>query len=181
MSTIAAWLSKAILVVSMAVFGSSAALPAKAAVSNPPSTPTPPAQSFPGIQRAWAREQKVYGRLGTFFGNIDQRLERAQQLIDKAKANGKDVSALQSALDAFSAAVTQARPLYQGLNGIVSSHQGFDDNGNVVEPVKAFATVLDMRGKLQQIRQTLGPAGKALRQAIQDFRAANRPTATPTP
>jgi hypothetical protein len=182
MSTIAVWVSKAWLILTMAVTGFTSALPANVLQAPAPSaTSTAAAPSYPRLQRAWAREQRVYDRLGRFFENVDQRIERGQQLIDKAKANGKDVSALQAALDAFQAAVKQARPTYEGLNGIVSSHQGFDANGAVVDPVKAFQTVLDMRDKLKEIRSTVFPAAKALRQAVHDFRLANQPAATPTP
>ncbi len=181
MSTIAAWVSKAWLVLTLVVVGLASAVPANVYALGPADTGTPPAPTYDRLQRAWAREQAVYARMGRFFTNVDQRIDRAQQLIDKAKANGKDVSAVQAALDAFNAAVKQAKPTYEGLNGIVSSHQGFDASGAVVDPVKAFQTVLDMHDKLKDIRQTIVPARKALRQAIQDYRAANHPVATPTP
>lgn len=178
MSTIALWLSKAWMIVSMAVAG---AAPVGAQALNPAGTATSAAPSYPRLQQAWAREQRIYHRLTRFYDNIDARLERGQQLIDKAQANGKDVSALQAALNTFEAAVKQAQPIYESTKGIVSSHQGFDANGNVVDPVKAFQTVLDMRDKLKEVRLIILPPAKALRQAIRDFRAANQPVATPTP
>jgi hypothetical protein len=181
MSTIALWVSRAWLVLTLAVVGTMSVVPANVYALGPAGTGTPPAPTYDRLQRAWAREQAVYSRLGRFFDNVDQRIQRGQQLIDRAKANGKDVTALQAALDSFSAAVKQARPTYESINGIVSSHEGFDPNGTVVDPVKAFETVLDMRGELKDIRQTVVPAAKALRQAIQDYRAANQPVATPTP
>lgn len=181
MSTIAAWVSKAWLVITLAVVGLATVVPANVYALVPADTGTPPAPTYPGLQRAWAREQAVYARMGRFFTNVDQRIFRAQQLIDKARANGKDVGALQAALDAFRAAVKQARPTYESINGIVSSHQGFDASGAVVDPVKAFQTVLDMRARIMEVRQAVVPAAQALRQAIQEYRAANPPTATPTP
>ena len=180
MTTIAMWVSKAWLVLTLGVVGITTAVPANAYALSPSDTATPAAPSFTRLERAWAREQRVYSRMGKFFDNIDTRLERAQQLIDRAKANGKDVSALQAALDAFSAAVKQARPTYEGIKGIISSHQGFDNNGNVVDAVKALETVQDMHGKLKDTRRTVLPAAHALRQAIRDFRDANQPVATPT-
>ncbi len=185
MATIAALISKVWLVVTMAVTGISGALPAQLQALFPAGTPTPQVNtavsSYPRLQQAWAREQRVYDRLGRFFDNIDQRIRHGQALIDKASAKGKDVAALQSALDAFSAAVKQARPIYDSTKGIVASHQGFDDHGNVVDPVKAFQTVLDMRSKLVEIREIVVPPAKALRQAIQEYRQANPPIATPMP
>jgi hypothetical protein len=102
-------------------------------------------------------------------------------LIDRAKANGKDVSAVQSALNAFEAALKTAQPIYESTKGIVNSHQGFDDSGKVIDPAKAQETVLAMRGKFQEIRTALNGTGRALRDAIRAFRAANpRPQPTPT-
>jgi hypothetical protein len=182
MSTIAVWASKAWLILTMIVTGITSALPGNVIqLAAPSSTATAAAPSHPRLERAWAREQRVYDRLGRCFENVDRRIQRGQQLIDKAKANGKDVTALQAALDAFDAAVKQAHPTYEGLNGIVSSHQGFDANGAVIDPVKAYQTVLDMRDKLQAIRTTVIPAAKALRQAVRDFRLANPAVSTPTP
>ncbi len=178
MSTIALWLSKAWLILSMAVGG---IVPVGAQALRPANTATPAAPSYPRLQRAWVREQRIYDRLTRFYDNIDARIERGQQLIDKAQANGKDVTALQAALNTFEAAVKQAQPTYESIKGIVASHQGFDAAGNVVDPVKAFETVLNMRDKLKEIRQIIVPPAKALRQAIRDFRLADQPVAAPTP
>ncbi len=178
MSTIALWLSKAWLIASMAIAG---AFPAISPVLNAVTPASPTAASYPRLQQAWAGEQRVYDRLTRFYDNIDAREQRGQELIDRAKANGKDVSAVQAALDAFEAAVKQSQPAFESTKGIVASHQGFDASGNVTDPVKAFETVLDMHAKLKDVRQTILPAARTLRQAIRDFRAANQPTATPTP
>lgn len=183
MATIAALLSKAWLAVTLALAGVTSALPAPVQELVPSATPAPQttAASYPRLQQAWAREQTVYGRLGKFFDNIDQRIARGQALIDKASANGRDVSALQAALDAFSAAVKQARPVYESSKGLIASHQGFDDQGGVVDAAKAFQTVLEMRLKLTELRGIVLPPARALRQAIQEFRQANQPIATPAP
>jgi hypothetical protein len=184
MATIAAFLTKAWLVFSMALTGITSAMPAQVRALVPSGTPTPQTatSNYARLQQAWEREQAVYGRLGKFFDNIDQRIARGQALIDRAKANGKDVSGLQTALDNFGAAVKQAQPVYESIKGVVASHQGFDDQGNVVDAAKAFQTVLEMRLKLLEIRAAILPPARALRQAIQEFRQANPPAAaTPTP
>ena len=178
MSTIAVFLSKVWLIATMAV---GTVLPVTSPTLNAASTPRSPGADYPRLQQAWVREQRVYDRLTRFFDNIDAREQRGQQLIDKAKANGKDVSALQAALDAFEAAVKRAQPVFESTKGIVASHQGFDASGAITDPVKAFQTVLDMRGKLKEVRQDILPSARALRQAIRDFRSANQPVATPTP
>ena len=130
------------------------------------------------LELMWARELRVYNRMG----HIDNLIEKAQKLIDRAKENSKDVSAVQAALDAFQTQWKAAKPTYESIKGIVSSHQGFDENGKVTDTEKAKSTVMEMRDKLKEIRTTLNGTGKALHQAIKAFREANprpQPTATP--
>jgi hypothetical protein len=128
------------------------------------------------LERIWARQLRIYERMG----RTDELVERAQKLIDRAKENGKDVSALQTALDAFEAALRDAHPIYVSAQGIVSSHQGFDANGKVTDVAKAQETVQTMRAKFKEIKEAMDGTGKALREAIRLFREAN-PRLQPTP
>jgi len=178
------WLLKKIVMAAALAALVLAALPSGASALSPAEPPTPPATgqlSPERLERIWVREQRTYERLGRLFENSDALLEKAQSLIDRAKANGKDVSAVQAALDAFSASVKQARPIYESGKGILASHQGFDAAGKVTDPDKASQTVRDLRTKLTEIRETLGGTGKALREALRAFRQANKPVPTPTP
>jgi hypothetical protein len=140
--------------------------------STPPTGPDRTAR----LERVWLRQQIRHDRLGVMFDHVQQRIDRVQQLIDRAKANGKDVTAIQIALDDFSGAVQQARPIYEGMQGIISSHQGFDANGNVTDATLAAGTVKDMQENFQGLRDTLSGTAKALRDAVREFRQANQPT-----
>lgn len=133
------------------------------------------------LEKIWARQLTAYHRIG----KADQFIEKVQKLIDRASANGKDVSAVQAALEAFNEAVKDAKPIYESMNGIVNSHQGFDDNGKVTDPEKARETVQEMREKMKELKTALDGTAKALHEAIRAFREANprppRPVRTPTP
>jgi len=135
--------------------------------------PVPPAGqgqiSNERLERVWARQLKLYERMG----KTDEVVEKVQSLIDRASANGKDVSAVQSALDAFKEAVKDAHPIYESGKGIINSHQGFDDSGKVTDTEKAKETVKAMGEKLKEIKEAMNGTGKALREAIKAFRAAN--------
>lgn len=184
MSKIMMWFKKTFLVAIVAVLGLSALPVASAFAQGLNDTATPPAPgqaSHPKLEQAWAKEQKVYDRLGTMFSKSDTMITKVQNLIDKAKANGKDVSALQSALDAFSAAEKNAKSIYDSAQSEISSHPGFDSDGKVTDATQASATVKDLGSKLKDIRQAFNGTGKALRQAIREFRQANHPTQTPAP
>jgi hypothetical protein len=144
--------------------------------------PTPPAGqtqvSNEKLEQAWARQLKAYERMG----KAEEFAAKVQQLIDRASAKGKDVSAVQAALNAFTAAMKDAKPIYESAKGIINSHQGFDSNGKVTDPAQAKETVKAMHAKLQEIRTAMNGTGKALHDAIQAFRAANpRPVKTPAP
>src|SRR5687767_3790300 len=89
------------------------------------------------LEKIWARQLRIYA----LMGRTDNFVEKAQQLIDRAKENGKDVSAVQAALDAFEDALKVAQPVYESAAGIVNSHQGFDEDGKVTDPEKAKETV----------------------------------------
>jgi len=135
--------------------------------------PVPPAGqgqiSNERLERVWARQLKLSERMG----KTDEFVEKVQSLIDRASANGKDVSAVQAALDAFVDATKDAKPVYESANGIINSHQGFDDNGKVTDTEQAKETVKAMGEKLKEIKEAMSGTGKALREAIKAFRAAN--------
>jgi len=147
--------------------------------------PTPPPQrvvSNERLEQVWARQQRIYEKLGNGFDRADEFTERVQNLIDRAIENGKDVSAVQAALDAFEDAIKEAHPIYESGKGIVNSHQGFDSNGKVTDSEKAKETVKAMHDKLQEVKTAMNGTGRALREAIKAFREANpRPEKTPTP
>jgi hypothetical protein len=184
MSTIAMWFKKTWLILGIAALGFGFMPQASAqalAPSNPVTTPIPTQTGGVRLAQAWVREQAIYNKLGTFFADVDLRIPRLQQLINKAKANGRDVSALQAALDNFSGAVKQAEPIYQSTSGTVSSHPGFDANGNVTDQTQALTTVKELGDKFKEIRQLILVPANALRDAMQAFRSANTPSATPIP
>jgi adenylosuccinate synthase len=121
------------------------------------------------LEQIWARQLMRYERIG----RTDKFIARVQSLVDKAEANGKDVSAVQAALEAFASAWKSTKPIYESMNGIVNSHQGFDDSGNVTDPEKAKETVKAMHEKFAEIKTAMNGTGQALREAIKAFREAN--------
>jgi ABC-type transporter Mla subunit MlaD len=87
---------------------------------------------------------------------------------------------VQTALDAFQAAVQDARPIINSANGIVTSHKGFDDSGKVTDRTQAIETVKELGQHLKDARAAMNGTGQTLRQAIKAFREAHRSTQVPT-
>lgn len=135
----------------------------------------PPKLTNEKMEELWARQLKVYEKIGKMFDGNNERLIKLQEMINKAKANGKDTAAVQTALNNFTAALKKAKPIYESVKGIINSHQGFDANGKVTDTEKAKSTLKDMRAKMQEFKSALGGTGKALGEAVKTFRAANKP------
>src|SRR3972149_5660612 len=134
------------------------------------------------LEQVWARQLRFYERIGNGFERADRFTDKVQQLIDHAQENGKDVAAVQAALDAFEAALKDAHPMYESVEGIINSHQGFDADGKVTDTEKAKETVRAMGEKLKDIRAAMNGTGRALLEALRAFREVNpRPQQTPTP
>jgi len=170
---------KTVLLALVAALGV-ASLPFASVAAQEANDPTPPTGEVSNekLERVWARQLRAYERMG----KTDEFVAKVQQLLDRATANGKDISAIQSALDAFVDATKDAKPIYESANGIINSHQGFDANGKVTDPAQAKETIKAMHEKMQEIRTAMDGTGKALHEAIKAFRQANpRPEKTPTP
>jgi len=133
------------------------------------------------LERIWARMQRVYERQGHLLERADRMVERFQNLIDHLDENGKDVTALQAALNTFEDALKEVHPIYESVKGIINSHQGFDAGGKVTDHGKAVETVKELGKKLREVRRIVGEPGKALREAFKAFRDANRSVDSPTP
>jgi uncharacterized protein YoxC len=183
MSMIAMWFKKSLIVAVIAAMGLSA-LPfvsVYAQSANPPVTPNAGQPSSDRLQKTWSKEQTVDARIGKILDRANGLITKIQTKLDDAKGKGKDVSSVQTALDAFSTAVKNVQPIYAEIQAIIQSHAGFDASGNVTDPTQALQTVQDFHAKVTEIRQIgLKETGKALREAIKAFRQAN-PPATPTP
>lgn len=149
-----------------------------AAVANDPTPPPQGELTDERLEKIWAKQLHLYEKMG----KTEEFIGKVQQLIDRAAQNGKDVSAVQAALDAFKDAVDDAKPIYESAQAIIDSHAGFDSNGKVTDSEQAKETVRAMGEKLKEIKDAMGGTGKALRDALHAFREANpRPEKTPTP
>ena len=160
-----------------------AALPVTSAyasgLNDPADPPTGAVQlSDERLEQIWARMQRIHERQGHNLERADVMTERVQNLIDRLEENGKDVTAMQAALDAFKDALKEAHPIYESAKGVINSHQGFDAGGKVTDHEKAVETVKDLGGKFKEVHEIVGEPGKALRKALKAFRDARRPMDT---
>ena len=73
---------------------------------------------------------------------------------------GEDRPRYYAALDAFEKATKDAHPIYENAKGIISSHQGFDNDGKVTDIEKAKETVKSMGEKMKEIKDAMGGTGQ---------------------
>ncbi len=121
-----------------------------------------------------AREQKQLTVEQKRLDRANKMATNIQSLIDKQKSKGKDTSTVETALAAFKAAIGSAQSSYNSASSTLNSHAGFDGNGQVTDAAQAKDTLQSVAKDFQQLNHTLGQAGKQLRQAIKDFRTANK-------
>jgi hypothetical protein len=150
-----------------------AAIPVTAAFA---ADETPPAPTNEQLEKVWARQSGLYERMGKAFEDTDAHIARIQSRIDTAVENGKDVTSLQAALDAYAAALTATQLQYEELGQVFRTHSGFDANGRVIDAEKAQSTIKEAREQMKAIRDSMGGTFKALREALKAFREANKPT-----
>jgi len=125
------------------------------------------------LEQAWRRQLRVYEFLGQMLDRADTLIARAEARIEELAAEGKDVGELQAALRAFGDAVGDLPPIYQGLNGLVSSHPGFDSLGRVTDVERARETVKALHEGLAEIKETMGGTWQKLIEALREFRELN--------
>ena len=174
---------KNILLVAMTLALVAAALPWTSVFAAPAADPsTPPVDSEKSnarIESLWMREQNAVERLGKVIDRSNTMTEKVQTWIDRARENGKDVTALQAALDAYKQAVQESGPMYEQAQSIVNEHAGFDADGKVTDREQAIQTLKELGTQLKDLRGQIGTPGKALREAIKAFREANKPADNP--
>ena len=108
-------------------------------------------------------------------------ITQTQTWIDALKAEGKDTSALQSALDAFSGQVQAMQAAHDKAKSILDAKAGFDAGGKVVDADQARQTVKDARQAMKEAHQSIKSASDAFRDAVKAFRQANKPQNPPKP
>lgn len=107
---------------------------------------------------------------------------QAQTWIDTLKSNGKDTSALETALAAFNTGVATTQTQHNTAQGVYDAKAGFDGSCNVTDRTQARTTVETVRDDLRIAHRTISDASLAFRLAVREWRRANHlgaATATP--
>jgi hypothetical protein len=133
------------------------------------------------LEQAWHRQQRVYERQERQLDEADGFIQRVQNLIERAEEKGWDTTVVQTALDAFTAAIPASQAAHDKGAAIVANHAGFDANGHVVDRTQAVETVKSLAQVLKDSRTAMDGTARALHEALRKFRQAHPPVQNPTP
>jgi hypothetical protein len=125
------------------------------------------------LSNFYKREQNFLNVQSTYLQKAGQLAATTQQVIDAAKAEGKDPAALEAALAQFNADIAQAQSLHDQAANILGAHSGFDNNGDVTNVQDAHQTLLDARLKLRSAHSLIIQAIHTLDRVILDWRASH--------
>lgn len=119
--------------------------------------------------------EQLYQRLLLAVDSQQLRYQTARMLaadtqswIDLRTAEGKDMSAVQTALNNYIAALSTAENYTASADSILTTHAGFDDAGQVIDPQAARTTLRDAGRLLRNAHRTLTDATIELRRTISD-------------
>ena len=131
---------------------------------------TPPTAIDKYLMARYKSEQSWLGVQQTNLNKTAGVITNVQTLITKANAAGEDTTILVAALAVYQSQVATAENSHTIASSILAAHYGFDDSGNVTNPITARLTVDDAHQSLNICRDVLLQAGHDLSKAISDWR-----------
>jgi Spy/CpxP family protein refolding chaperone len=149
-------------------------------------TPTPQPQKNPqapqvraniALERAFRATVERVREQKRSFDRANAFVKQVERLIKQAKANGKDVTALEAAVTAFKAKQAEALKLNSAAAEILKTHAGFDANKKVVNAEQAKQTLESANAKVKEAREVFTAALKKAQEAFKAWRTANPPPA----
>ncbi len=139
------------------------------------------AEASPAAQAGIDRLENLLKREQIVLTNQQERLALSNQIvttaqtwISKLQAQGKDVAALQSALTAFQSGLAQAQGSFNTAQNALNAHAGFDGSGKVTDKAQALQTLIAAGQAERQFHLTITQATINFRQAVQQYRQANK-------
>jgi hypothetical protein len=116
-------------------------------------------------------------RLDAQQDNIDNGRAMAdlvEEFIADEQAAGNDTSALETALADARAKLDEAQAFHDTAAQILEEKAGYDDDGNVIDPLQARDTLKNAGRAMQDAAQTLRDARQDFHQAFRQYRQSKR-------
>jgi len=130
-----------------------------------------PTQDGAALENLLIRENLALNNQQTRLTLSHTVAETTQTYINNQKSTGKDTSSLESALSAFTLAISQSEANNAAADSLLANPAGFDASGQVVDRDTALQTLRSAGQYLRQAHLTLTQATLNLRLAVQTYRA----------
>jgi len=146
----------------------------------PPDAPASGERLIAELERCLRREREWLSAQAGHLARAGEGLQRAGELIEAAQARGVDTAELEALLDSAYSQLATAQSQHDEAAGILSTHAGFDDGGEVIDREQARQTCLDARQVLQDARQALVEVRELaveMREVVRKWWQAHRPAA----
>ena len=127
------------------------------------------------LENLLKREQILINNQQQRLTLSDEAVPAAHQWIADLQAEGKDTTALQTALAAFQAGIGQAQTSFDAAKQALDTHAGFDASGKVTNATQALKTLVDAGRAERQFHLTITQATIDARAAVRAYRQANQP------
>lgn len=150
------------------VLGAVLVVPAGTALAAGPADP-----SSRNLGTAYQHEQHW---LTVQQGNLDLAngiATSVQDLITEAQARSIDTTAISAALTTFQSQISAAQSSHDSAASLLSTHNGFDDSGNVTDAVAAAQTVAQAGQALLNAHTILVQSSRGLLNALKAWEKAN--------
>src|SRR5258706_10539265 len=134
-----------------------------------PDIGTPPGPLNTALSTLYQREQNWLSVQSNTLTDANTIAVNMQNWINTLKGQGKDTSALETALSAFNGQIAAAQTEHDTASGVLSAHAGFDGSGQVTDRDQAASTLRHAYQSLQQAHLTLVSAAVNLRLAVRTW------------
>ncbi len=139
-----------------------------------PATPA----SYAALTKAYQDDQNWLNAQQNNLNRANTVVTQVQALITDAQSNGISTSGLSAALAVFQAQLRTAKASHTTASAILSAHKGFDNSGNVTNPVLAAQTVKYATQSLTDAHKVLVQSSSDLLTALNLWSAHNRITSS---
>jgi hypothetical protein len=126
------------------------------------------------LENLLKREQIVINDQQERLTLSQQAVGKAQQWINDLQAEGKDTTALQTALSAFQTGIAQAETSFTIAKQVLDTHAGFDASGQMTDATQAWKTLVDAGRAERQFHLTITQATIDFRAAVRAYLQANK-------
>lgn len=126
------------------------------------------------LEKMLQREQKMNENQTNLFDKADDVIAKLESAIEKGKTNGKDVSAIEDALEEINDQIMAARAAHDKATSLLNNHTGFDDSGKVTDVELARDTIREAGRNLREAHRMIGASIRDAMKAIRECRRDNR-------